>query len=384
MNDPLRLTSLPPLSLYIHLPWCARKCPYCDFNSHEAMGDLPEAAYVNRLLEDLEQDLVFVQSRALESIFIGGGTPSLFSPSALDNLLVRAKSMVAFADDIEITMEANPGSAEAGRFRELHALGINRLSIGVQSFQDKHLNTIGRVHSAREARAAIESAISAGFSNINIDLMHGLPNQDVKSALYDIEIAKDFQTTHLSWYQMTIEPNTHFYNNPPKLPDDESLWQIQEQGYQQLADSFTQYEVSAFSLPGKESRHNSNYWQFGDYLGVGAGAHGKVTLLDEFLVKRTRKTRLPTHYLDPSRTSFGDRLDVDQNDLPLEFLMNCLRLKSGVAESLFQERTGLPITQIASFLERNRRNGRLVNSNRLQTTELGFWHLNALLADVEV
>jgi len=210
MNNPLQLTCLPPLSLYIHLPWCARKCPYCDFNSHETMGVLPETAYVNRLLEDLEQDLAFVQSRPLVSIFIGGGTPSLFSPSALSDLLVRTAAMVPFAEDIEITMEANPGSAEAGKFREFRALGINRLSVGVQSFQDFHLRTIGRVHSAREARAAVESAISAGFSNLNIDLMHGLPNQDVESALYDIEVAKGFQPTHLSWYQMTIEPNTHY------------------------------------------------------------------------------------------------------------------------------------------------------------------------------
>jgi oxygen-independent coproporphyrinogen-3 oxidase len=306
----------------------------------------------------------------------------------VEKLLAGIQSVVGFADPMEITLEANPGTAEAVKFKEFRRIGINRLSIGVQSFDDRHLNALGRIHDGRQARSAIESAIHAGFDNFNLDLMHGLPEQDTGSACRDIDIAKNYQPTHLSWYQLTIEPNTHFFSNPPALPAEDTLCDIQEAGLEKLANSYSQYEVSAFSLAGKQSLHNLNYWQFGDYLGIGAGAHGKLTLGGSVpdqggrRIIRTAKTRVPAHYLRRPSDSFGKRVFLIAEDLPLEFLMNCLRLKEGVAVSLFQERTGLSIDTIGSFLTRNRERGLLVNTARLQTTDLGFRHLDSLLSDL--
>ncbi len=375
------MSSLPPLSLYVHVPWCIRKCPYCDFNSHRVQGAIPEEAYVRSLLLDLQGDAEFIQDRRLQSVFIGGGTPSLLTASALSRLLTNIQSLVSFDEQIEITLEANPGSVEAGKFKEFRSIGINRLSIGVQSFNDLQLKALGRIHDGREARRAIESALEAGFDNFNVDLMHGLPDQDLRSACRDIEIAKGYGPTHLSWYQLTIEPNTAFFNSPPVLPAEDALWDIQEAGLEAITNSYTQYEVSAFSLAGKQSVHNVNYWRFGDYLGIGAGAHGKLTQ-GNLRIVRTAKTRVPADYLDRPGNSFGKRTALDAQDLPLEFLMNCLRLKAGVEESLFEERTGLPIEIISAFLARNRERGLLVREPRLQATELGFWHLNSLLSDL--
>ncbi|HET8730764.1 MAG TPA: radical SAM family heme chaperone HemW, partial [Moraxellaceae bacterium] len=297
------MIALPPLSLYIHVPWCVRKCPYCDFNSHAAGAELPETAYVDALLADLRQDLDLdlVQGREIASIFIGGGTPSLFSPDAYARLFDGLRRELHFASDIEITLEANPGTVEQAKFRGYRALGVNRLSIGVQSFSPEKLAALGRIHGRDEAVRAAEAARGAGFDNFNIDLMHGLPGQSVAEALADVRQALALAPTHLSWYQLTIEPNTVFYRDPPVLPEDDTLWSIQEEGQTLLAEGgYRQYEVSAYARPERECRHNRNYWMFGDYLALGAGAHGKVTrpasALGQGGVWRYAKTRLPRDY----------------------------------------------------------------------------------------
>lgn len=332
---------LPPLALYIHIPWCVRKCPYCDFNSHEEKN-IPEQEYVAQCLCDLEQDLPFVQGRALQSIFFGGGTPSLFSGLSIKNILDGVRKKIPFADAIEITLEANPGTAEAARFREFHAAGVNRLSIGVQSFQPGYLHALGRIHDGVQAQHAVEMAQAAGFERINIDLMHGLPGQTVADALADLQQAIDLGAAHLSWYQLTIEPNTVFYRQPPVLPVDERLWDIQQAGLALLQQNgFVQYEVSAFAREGQQCRHNINYWQFGDYLGIGAGAHGKITLPTENRILRYSKTRLPRHYLERANNFLAEQFDLAGVDLPFEFMLNALRLTAGVPASLFTERTGL-------------------------------------------
>ena len=290
-----------PLALYIHFPWCAKKCPYCDFNSHEAKGEIPENQYIDALLNDLDHDLDAIANQPLVSIFMGGGTPSLFSPASIDRLLRGVRSRLDFADNIEITMEVNPATVQKGlvgdreRFAGYYAAGISRLSIGVQSLNDSHLNLLGRVHSGSDAINAITAAKEAGFDNFNIDLMHGLSEQNLQNAIADLTAAIALEPTPVSWYQLTIEPNTVFYNQPPVLPDDDTLWEIYEAGLNQLANQgFHRYEISAFSKPGKESVHNQNYWQFGDYIGIGAGAHGKLTR--NGVVTRRAKTRQPDHY----------------------------------------------------------------------------------------
>lgn len=371
---------LPPLSLYVHIPWCVRKCPYCDFNSHEsAASALPEHAYLETLKRDLEQDLAFVQGRSLDSIFFGGGTPSLMSGDFYARLLSHLESVLDFSASIEITLEANPGTTEAQRFKGFRSAGINRLSLGVQSFSDQHLSTLGRIHNARQASEAIEQAKRAGFENFNIDLMHGLPNQTPEQAMADLRQAMALSPTHLSWYQLTIEPNTEFYSRPPVLPEDELLWDIQSSGTALLENAgFQQYEVSAFSLPDQHSRHNQNYWQFGDYIGIGAGAHSKVTLAESEHILRYRKSRLPKDYLTPRPHYRVGDVQVSGDELPFEFLMNVLRLKEGVAASLFTERTALPLSKLEPQLGSLREQG-LLRPERLQLTDRGFLFLNAVL-----
>jgi oxygen-independent coproporphyrinogen-3 oxidase len=370
----------PPLSLYVHFPWCVRKCPYCDFNSHESR-DIPEQAYINALFNDLDQDRPYWENRTLHSIFMGGGTPSLFSAAAMDSLLQGLARRMNFAADMEITLEANPGTFEQQKFRGYREAGINRLSLGVQSFRQDHLSALGRIHSDSEARHAIEQARTAGFDNLNIDLMHGLPGQTEQQALEDLQTAVELEPTHISWYQLTIEPNTVFYSKPPVLPGDDTLWQIQASGQQLLADSgFGQYEISAYSRTDKQCRHNLNYWQFGDYLALGAGAHGKVTCVNDQQIIRYQKTRLPAHYLDDSRAFTAQQTVVPGQDLGFEFFMNNFRLIQGARKQDFIERTGLPLaaieTQISSAIAADLLTE---TSDRWIPTQKGMLYLNDLL-----
>ena len=375
-----RFETLPPLSLYVHIPWCVRKCPYCDFNSHAAPEGLPEAEYIDALLRDLNADLEAVQGRPLTSIFFGGGTPSLFSPDALGRILRGIEARIPFAPDIEITLEANPGTVEQSRFQGFWDAGFNRLSLGVQSFHEPHLQTLGRIHSGDDAQRAIEQAQRAGFTNFNLDLMHGLPDQTPQQALADLRLALSHGPQHLSWYQLSIEPNTEYYRRPPQLPDDEILWDIQEQGQALLAEAgMSQYEVSAYARPGREARHNLNYWQFGDYLGIGAGAHGKLTLPAENRVTRLWKTRNPSHYLSRLHQYHAGTENIAPQDMPFEFMMNALRLNQGVDELLYVQRAGLPLATLEPALQQARRDG-LMAPQRLQASAQGFRYLNDVLA----
>jgi putative oxygen-independent coproporphyrinogen III oxidase len=396
-NSSASKITLPPLSLYIHVPWCVRKCPYCDFNSHKAEEHIPEAEYVQALLDDLEADLPYVQDREIQTIFIGGGTPSLLSVEAYKNLLAGLQNKVSFVKDIEITMEANPGTFEAEKFAGYRKLGINRLSIGVQSFSDHQLKHLGRIHDGQQAVAAIKMAKAAGFDNFNIDLMHGLPDQSEAQALADIQQAIDLGPTHLSWYQLTIEPNTEFFKRPPVLPEDETLWDIQEAGQVLLAQhGFEQYEVSAYAQKNKQATHNLNYWQFGDYLGIGAGAHGKVTDLvnqPESLtaspVFRTWKTRAPKNFLNAAtadakqkgKSFLAGKESIQNEDLGLEFLMNALRLQQGFDLHLFEQRTGYSLDTIASSIDLAIEKGLLIKTDsQIRTSAKGSLFLNEILA----
>ena len=371
---------LPPLALYIHIPWCVRKCPYCDFNSHAAGPTLPEEEYVDALLADLDADLQHVHGRPLTSIFFGGGTPSLFSDRALGRLLEGVERRIAFAPDIEITLEANPGTFEQAKFKGYRSLGINRLSIGVQSFQEAKLKALGRIHNGDEAIRAADMARAAGFDNFNLDLMHGLPEQSIEDALFDLRTAISQGPTHLSWYQLTMEPNTVFWSQPPELPEDDLLWDIQEAGQALLAaEGYAQYEVSAYAQPGKQARHNLNYWTFGDFLGIGAGAHAKLSTRAG-RIQRTWKTRLPKDYLDPAKAfQAGERL-LAADELPFEFLMNVLRLSEGAPAELFTQRTGLPLQQLEQARREAERQGLLqADETRLVATAKGQLFLNDLL-----
>ncbi|OWK47626.1 Oxygen-independent coproporphyrinogen-III oxidase 1 [Pseudomonas oleovorans subsp. oleovorans] len=371
---------LPPLALYIHIPWCVRKCPYCDFNSHAAGPTLPEEEYVDALLADLDADLQHVHGRPLTSIFFGGGTPSLFSDRALGRLLEGVERRVAFAGDIEITLEANPGTFEQAKFKGYRSLGINRLSIGVQSFQQTKLKALGRIHDGDEAIRAADMARAAGFDNFNLDLMHGLPEQSIEDALFDLRTAISQGPTHLSWYQLTMEPNTVFWSQPPELPEDDLLWDIQEAGQALLAaEGYAQYEVSAYTQAGKQARHNLNYWTFGDFLGIGAGAHAKLST-PAGRIQRTWKTRLPKDYLDPAKAfQAGERL-LAADELPFEFLMNVLRLSEGAPAELFSQRTGLPLQQLEQARREAERQGLLqADETRLVATAKGQLFLNDLL-----
>lgn len=373
-----------PLSLYIHVPWCVRKCPYCDFNSHAQQGELPQAAYVAALLDDLRQDAGFIQGRPLHSIFIGGGTPSLFSADAYEQLLAGIRQHVPFASDIEITMEANPGTFEQQKFNDYRRVGFNRLSIGIQSFDAAQLKQLGRIHDRDEALRAAAIARDAGFDNFNLDLMFGLPGQRQQQALADLQQAIECNPTHLSWYQLTIEPNTEFFSRPPALPPDDAIADMQEAGIALLArNGFARYEISAFSRPGKASRHNLNYWQFGDYLGIGAGAHGKLTTLSadgSLHLVRTRKTRMPQHYMSSNGAYCVEHKQVLPAELPFEFMMNALRLCNGVPATLFTPRTGVALPDV--LLDKLRNNGLLqTDSSRLAASRQGLAHLNTLLLE---
>ena len=333
---------MPPLSLYIHFPWCIKKCPYCDFNSHEAKAGVPEQAYITALLADLSHALENLPQppRPIETIFMGGGTPSLFSPAALHTLLTGIQHRLQISPDCEITLEANPGTFESAKFQEFKQLGINRLSIGVQSFNDRHLQKLGRVHNATEAGKAFEIAVAAGFTNINLDLMFGLPEQTVAETTADMQTAISLQPTHISFYQLTLEPNTYFHKFPPKLPEDETIFSAQKASQQLLSDNgYRQYEISAYAQHGFQSRHNCNYWRFGDYLGIGAGAHGKISRAIPGEIIRTVKPRSPDRYLRQPTETKRETLDAAQ--LPLEFVMNHLRLKGGFSLSDYQRVTGL-------------------------------------------
>ncbi len=370
--------NLPPLAAYIHIPWCLHKCPYCDFNSHTAGEALPEADYVTALLADLQNDLPWVQGRKLVSVFFGGGTPSLFSASALARILDGLERHVGLVDNPEITLEANPGTFEQAKFRDYRQLGINRLSIGIQSFQQDKLLALGRVHNANQALQAAEIARQAGFTNLNLDLMHGLPQQTVADALSDLRLALAQQPTHLSWYQLTLEPNTRFWSQPPTLPDDDLLWEIQETGQQLLAEQgFHQYETSAYAQTGQQARHNLNYWTFGDYLGLGAGAHAKLSQPDG-RITRLWKTKQPKDYLNPAKPFQAGSQLLSAAQLPFEFLMNALRLTEGVPAQLFSERTSLPLEQLSRTAAQQR--GLLsADPQRLVATAQGQLFLNDLL-----
>ncbi|CAH0148355.1 MULTISPECIES: radical SAM family heme chaperone HemW [Pseudomonas] len=374
------LPTLPPLALYIHIPWCVRKCPYCDFNSHTASPVLPEQEYVDALLADLDQDLHAVYGRELTSIFFGGGTPSLFSAEALGRLLKGVEQRIPFAADIEITLEANPGTFEQEKFVAYRKLGINRLSIGIQSFQQEKLEALGRIHNGDEAVRAAGMARQAGFDNFNLDLMHGLPDQSLDDALSDLRQAIALKPTHISWYQLTLEPNTVFWNQPPVLPEDDTLWDIQEAGQALLAEhGYAQYEVSAYAQAGRPARHNLNYWSFGDFIGIGAGAHGKLSHPDGRIV-RTWKTRLPKDYLNPAKSFQAGEKSLSNDEMPFEFLMNALRLTAGVESRLYPERTGLSLETLAEGRREAEQSGLLqVEPSRLAATERGQLFLNDLL-----
>lgn len=344
----------PPLSLYVHVPWCVRKCPYCDFNSHERRGEVQWREYVDALIRDLEQDLPLVWGRVVHSVFFGGGTPSLMPPEFMDDFLQRASALLSLAPGCEITLETNPGTAEHGRFEGYRAAGINRLSFGIQSFDDRALQTLGRIHNSGEAERAVRMAQDAGYDNINLDLMYALPEQDLAGALHDIERALALNPTHISHYQLTLEPNTVFYARPPeRLPDDDSAWDMQMECQSALAAAgFKQYEVSAYARDNRRCQHNLNYWQYGDYLGIGAGAHGKITEGAAQQIRRRDKLKHPRVYLDTvgTPTNFGTDEMVTADRLPFEFMMNALRLNDGFPLSMFELRTGLDRAVIAQPL----------------------------------
>ena len=415
------MLELPPLGLYVHVPWCVRKCPYCDFNSHEKPGGgIPETEYVDRLCADLEGELARathasplqseesleearqVQNvirrgdacvarnshkqpkpggRIVQTVFFGGGTPSLFQPSSFERLLDLLRQSGWLVQDAEITLEANPGTAEAARFAGYRRAGINRLSLGVQSFNDRALSRLGRIHDGGQARAAIAMAREAGFDNINIDLMFGLPGQDRELALADLEAAIDFKPEHVSWYQLTLEPNTLFWRRPPVLPEDSAVDGMQEAGLAMLEGAgYGRYEISAFSLESKQCRHNVNYWAFGDYLGVGAGAHGKLTDPESDRVLRTRKTRHPKHYL--SVDAGTATREVQPGERPLEFLMNALRLRTGFTAGQFESRTGIAFGVIKEKIKCLSTQELLnMNGQRVSATHRGYRLLDSILGE---
>jgi len=375
-------STLPPLALYVHFPWCVRKCPYCDFNSHPLRGEIPEARYIDALLADLELDLPRVWGRRVQTIFFGGGTPSLISPEAIDRLLAGIRARVPLAPDAEITLEANPGTVEAGRFTGYRTAGVNRLSIGIQSFDDQQLKALGRIHGRAEALAAAAAARTAGFENFNLDLMFGLPGQDMAGALADLRTALALAPAHLSVYQLTLEPNTPFAARPPQLPDDEAIAAMQDALQNELAaHGFAHYEVSAYARAGRECRHNRNYWEFGDYLGIGAGAHAKITTATG--ITRLARRQQPQDYLAHAGTpaAIAEQRQPTPADAAFEFMLNALRLTDGVPATLFAERTGQPLTTVAPALAQAIERGLLgADPLRLRPTALGRRFLNDLIS----
>ena len=379
----MTLTALPPLALYIHFPWCEKKCPYCDFNSHQVKDGVQgfdEERYIKALITDLETELPRIWGRQVHSIFIGGGTPSLLSPTGMNDLLSAIRARVNLEPGAEITMEANPGSVEADKFTAFAKSGINRVSLGIQSFQDEQLKALGRIHNGEEAKQAIAIAVE-NFKSVNIDLMYGLPNQSLAAAKADIETALSFKTPHLSLYNLTLEPNTYFANFPPKLPSEDEIDAIFEQNLELLtAAGYKRYEVSAYAKKDQECKHNLNYWRFGDYIGIGAGAHGKISFPDK--VTRQVRERHPETYMQ-AMESKGNALiesrDVSAKDLPFEFMLNTLRLTDGVETKTFSERTGLPLHVISKGLEEASKKGLLDdNPTALKATALGLRYLNNL------
>ncbi len=377
----IQLSALPPLSLYIHIPWCIRKCPYCDFNSHAVKNKLPEDDYVAALIRDLELALPDIWGRPIQSIFIGGGTPSLFSGAAIDKLLTQIRARVTLSPYAEITLEANPGTVESAYIKEYAAAGINRISIGIQSFSDEHLQALGRIHSSTEAQHAIEK-VAQHFTNFNLDIIYGLPNQTIGQAENDIQIAAAFNPSHISAYNLTIEPNTAFAVKPPEnLPDNDLCYEMQDAIIAQLQQSgFQRYEISAYAKNARESQHNLNYWQFGDYLGIGAGAHSKISFPDRII--RQMRYKHPEKYLSQiaCATPIQEQIQVTTNDLPFEFMLNALRLSNGVPARLFSDRTGLAFTQIINTLL-SAEQAQLISlaDNRITPTILGQNFLNDLV-----
>jgi putative oxygen-independent coproporphyrinogen III oxidase len=386
----VRLQALPPLALYVHIPWCLKKCPYCDFNSHEwrsgaaeaavaGASQVPEAEYLAALRADLEAALPLVWGRKIVSVFIGGGTPSLFSAQAIDSLLSMVRALLPLNADAEITLEANPGTFEAEKFAAFAASGVNRLSVGVQSFNPAHLRALGRVHDDAQARAAVRSA-QRDVGNFNLDLMFALPGQTLAQCREDVETALSFEPPHVSLYHLTLEPNTYFHRYPPALPDDDASAEMQDWiGARLKAAGYRRYEVSAFCRPDRASRHNSNYWQFGDYLGIGAGAHSKLSFPNRIL--RQMRHKQPKAYMQGAATgqAVQEEHEVAARDLPFEFMLNALRLADGVPVALFTERTGLPITAIQRELDAAEAKGLLVRDHqRIAATDLGWRFLNDL------
>jgi len=375
----------PPLSLYVHLPWCVRKCPYCDFNSHEGKGALPFADYVDALVRDLDQDLPLAWGRSVHSVFFGGGTPSLFPADQVDRFLQAASSRLRFSPGAEITLETNPGTAEHGRFEDYRRAGVNRISFGIQSFDDGCLQRLGRIHDGAQAERAVKLAQDAGLDNLNLDLMYALPGQDLVMAEHDLDRAFALQPAHLSHYQLTLEPNTVFFARPPAgLPDQDGAWDIQERCQLRLAQAgFEQYEVSAYARPGRQCRHNLNYWRFGDYLGIGAGAHGKLTLGAGQQIVRRWKVRHPTAYLASAGTAqgIGGHETIEPARRPFEFMLNALRLNQGFALADFEAWTGLVRADIGAALDAAVARGWLHEAGgRVVPTELGRRFTNDVVA----
>jgi len=376
----IQLSSLPPLALYVHVPWCVRKCPYCDFNSHEARGDIPQQDYATALIKDLEQAVPLVWGRKVQSIFFGGGTPSLLSAEIIDSLLCHIRALLPLAHGAEITLEANPGTVEAAKFIAFRDAGVNRLSLGIQSFDDAHLRALGRIHDGAEARQAVEIALKT-FDNVNLDLMYALPAQSVEHVLRDMRSGTGYAPQHISAYHLTIEPNTAFHHQPPPIPDEDTGSAMQEAVEAELAAAgYLHYETSAFARPGSSCRHNLNYWQFGDYLGIGAGAHSKLSFADRIL--RQARFKHPITYMNGTET--GDHVESEHSltrqDLGFEFMMNALRLVEGFPVALFQERTGLPISVMDAPLQIAESRGLLIRDHlNVMPTSLGQRFLNELL-----
>lgn len=370
----------PPLSLYIHIPWCVKKCPYCDFNSHSS-NNIDEKKYLNALMADLDTELEAANQRPIKSIFFGGGTPSIFSPETLHRIIEGAGKRLDFDNKTEITMEANPGTFEQKNFAEFKAAGINRLSIGIQSFDDRHLKNIGRIHNAQQALDAINAAQDAGFDNINLDLMFGLPEQNIKQAVDDIKFACKQNIQHISHYQLTIEANTLFHKHPPVTPEMEDLWEMQNQCHDILLDNdFHQYEISAFSKSEKQCQHNLNYWNFGDYIGIGAGAHGKVTNTSNRKITRRWKHRQPEEYMAKATSHLtSGSSEIKQNELIFEFLLNALRLKNGFSYDIFEANTGLDRGVLIEACRHIDTRLLILNDSGVRTSDTGYHFLNDVL-----
>ncbi|WP_100642287.1 radical SAM family heme chaperone HemW [Alteromonas facilis] len=372
----------PPLGLYIHVPWCVQKCPYCDFNSHTLKSGLPEHEYVSHLLDDLSIDGALVEGRPVTSIFIGGGTPSLLSSEAIDRMLSGVKERVALDENCEITLEANPGTVELERFKGYTQAGVNRISIGIQSFQTQHLSALGRIHDSQQALAAADYARSAGLSTFNLDLMHGLPQQTLENAMSDLEVAIAQAPPHLSWYQLTLEPNTPFYSKPPTLPDDDILWDIQHEGHKRLTEAgYQQYEISAYAKPQQQCQHNLNYWRFGDYLGIGCGAHSKITFANDNRIERRVKVKHPRGYMQLNR-DYTDQLHlVEAADRPFEYFMNRFRLCEPCPIEEYHANTGLPVDDALQSIFNKAEDLALIQQSQgsISVTDHGRRYLNSLL-----